>query len=179
MFLSFVILALAACSSPPAPVVEKVAASSSEPPAGVVRAVEPAPPPPESPVDVAAEDPDAALADAVRRACVVFAQTVTDAFTIAVVNISSADPDEAEFAAEEHIFQLLKLKMFSLVEHRHLDQVRVDGIANGMVLHSGTMMRFAQALRAIGALYYAGQDELTALSQVENAAYNQPTPRAA
>jgi Ca-activated chloride channel family protein len=40
-----------------------------------------------------------------------------------------------------------------------------DSIASGMVLHSGTMMRFAESLKEIGALYYAGQDDLTALSQ--------------
>jgi len=42
-----------------------------------------------------------------------------------------------------------------------------DGISSGMVLHSGTMLHFAEALREIGGLYYAGQDDLTALSQLE------------
>jgi Ca-activated chloride channel family protein len=43
----------------------------------------------------------------------------------------------------------------------------VDGIATGMVLYSGTMMRFAETLKEIGSLYYAGQDDLTAFSQLE------------
>ncbi|MDR0997983.1 MAG: VWA domain-containing protein [Treponema sp.] len=42
-----------------------------------------------------------------------------------------------------------------------------DGISDGMVLYSGTMMRFAETLKEIGGLYYAGQDDLDALSQLE------------
>jgi Ca-activated chloride channel family protein len=42
-----------------------------------------------------------------------------------------------------------------------------DGISNGMVLYSGTMMRFAETLKSIGGLYYAGQDDLDALSRLE------------
>jgi Ca-activated chloride channel family protein len=42
-----------------------------------------------------------------------------------------------------------------------------DGISNGMVLYSGTMMRFAETLKEIGGLYYAGQDDLDALSRLE------------
>jgi len=42
-----------------------------------------------------------------------------------------------------------------------------DGISSGMVLHSGSMLNFAEALKKIGGLYYAGQDDLTALSQLE------------
>jgi Ca-activated chloride channel family protein len=42
-----------------------------------------------------------------------------------------------------------------------------DGISSGMVLHSGTMLHFAEAIKEIGNLYYAGQDDLTALSQIE------------
>ncbi|MDR3173593.1 MAG: hypothetical protein LBU19_05020, partial [Treponema sp.] len=34
-----------------------------------------------------------------------------------------------------------------------------DGISTGMVLYSGTMMRFAEVLKEIGGLYYAGQDD--------------------
>lgn len=45
--------------------------------------------------------------------------------------------------------------------------VPVDGISSGMVLYSGTMMYFAEALKEIGAFYYAGQDDLNALSQFE------------
>jgi len=43
----------------------------------------------------------------------------------------------------------------------------VDGISSGMVLHSGTMLNFAKALVEIGSLYYAGQDDLTAYTQIE------------
>jgi hypothetical protein len=42
-----------------------------------------------------------------------------------------------------------------------------DGISNGMVLYSGTMMRFAETMKEIGGLYYAGQDDLNAISQLE------------
>jgi Ca-activated chloride channel family protein len=42
-----------------------------------------------------------------------------------------------------------------------------DGISNGMVLYSGTMMRFAEIIKEIGGLYYAGQDDLDAYSQLE------------
>ncbi|MDR1901231.1 MAG: VWA domain-containing protein [Treponema sp.] len=45
--------------------------------------------------------------------------------------------------------------------------VPVDGISSGMVLYSGTMMHFAEALKEIGTLYYAGQDDLNGLSQLE------------
>jgi Ca-activated chloride channel family protein len=48
-----------------------------------------------------------------------------------------------------------------------LSDTPADGISNGMVLYSGTMMRFAEALKGIGGLYYAGQDDLDALSQLE------------
>jgi hypothetical protein len=48
-----------------------------------------------------------------------------------------------------------------------LSDTPVDGISNGVVLYSGTMMRFAEAIKEIGALYYAGQDDLNALSQLE------------
>jgi hypothetical protein len=48
-----------------------------------------------------------------------------------------------------------------------LSESAADGISSGMVLHSGTMLHFAEALRDIGGLYYAGQDDLTALSQLE------------
>jgi len=48
-----------------------------------------------------------------------------------------------------------------------LSESAPDGISSGMVLHSGTMLRFAEALREIGSLYYAGQDDLTAFSQLE------------
>ncbi|GHU03874.1 hypothetical protein FACS1894147_08370 [Spirochaetia bacterium] len=43
----------------------------------------------------------------------------------------------------------------------------VDGISSAMVLHSGTMLHFAQGLKEVGGLYYAGRDDLTALSQLE------------
>ncbi|GHV51414.1 hypothetical protein AGMMS49579_06660 [Spirochaetia bacterium] len=43
----------------------------------------------------------------------------------------------------------------------------VDGISSGMVLQSGTMLHLAETLKEIGTLYYAGQDDLTALSQLE------------
>lgn len=49
-----------------------------------------------------------------------------------------------------------------------LSENTVDGISSGMVLHSGTMLHFAESLKQIGELYYAGQDDLTALSQLEN-----------
>jgi hypothetical protein len=42
-----------------------------------------------------------------------------------------------------------------------------DGISTGMVLYSGTMMRFAETLKSIGGLYYAGQDDLNALVRLE------------
>jgi Ca-activated chloride channel family protein len=42
-----------------------------------------------------------------------------------------------------------------------------DGISNGMVLYSGTMMRFAETIKEIGGLYYAGQDDLDAFSRLE------------
>jgi len=42
-----------------------------------------------------------------------------------------------------------------------------DGISSGMVLHSGTMLNFAAAITEIGDLYYAGQDDLTALYLLE------------
>jgi Ca-activated chloride channel family protein len=42
-----------------------------------------------------------------------------------------------------------------------------DGISSGMVLHSGTMLNFATTITEIGTLYYAGQDDLAALSQIE------------
>jgi Ca-activated chloride channel family protein len=48
-----------------------------------------------------------------------------------------------------------------------LSESAADGISSGMVLHSGTMLRFAEALKEIGSLYYAGQDDLTAFSQLE------------
>jgi hypothetical protein len=48
-----------------------------------------------------------------------------------------------------------------------LSDAPVDGISSGMVLYSGTMMRFAEALKEIGGLYYAGQDDLDALSRLE------------
>jgi hypothetical protein len=48
-----------------------------------------------------------------------------------------------------------------------LSDAPVDGISSGMVLYSGTMMRFAETLKEIGGLYYAGQDDLNALSQLE------------
>jgi len=51
-----------------------------------------------------------------------------------------------------------------------------DGISSGMVLHSGTMLNFAVAVTEIGKLYYANQDDLTALSQLERDVGNrQPT----
>ena len=48
-----------------------------------------------------------------------------------------------------------------------LSESSSDGISSGMVLHSGTMLYFAEALKEIGDLYYAGQDDLSALSQLE------------
>jgi len=48
-----------------------------------------------------------------------------------------------------------------------LSESAADGISSGMVLHSGTMLNFAEALKEIGGLYYAGQDDLTAFSQLE------------
>jgi TolB-like protein len=48
-----------------------------------------------------------------------------------------------------------------------LSEQTADGISSGMVLHSGTMLSFAESLKEIGSLYYAGQDDLTALSQLE------------
>jgi len=42
-----------------------------------------------------------------------------------------------------------------------------DGISSGMVLHSGTMLNFAKTITEIGGLYYAGQDALAALYQIE------------
>jgi Ca-activated chloride channel family protein len=48
-----------------------------------------------------------------------------------------------------------------------LSDTPVDGISTGMVLYSGTIMRFAGTLKEIGVLYYAGQDDLNALSQLE------------
>jgi TolB-like protein len=48
-----------------------------------------------------------------------------------------------------------------------LSESAADGISSGTVLHSGTMLRFAEALKEIGSLYYAGQDDLTAFSQLE------------
>jgi hypothetical protein len=48
-----------------------------------------------------------------------------------------------------------------------LSEAPADGISNGMVLYSGTMMRFAESLKEIGGLYYAGQDDLDALSRLE------------
>ncbi|MDR1898807.1 MAG: VWA domain-containing protein [Treponema sp.] len=48
-----------------------------------------------------------------------------------------------------------------------LSDAPVDGISTGMVLYSGTMMRFAGTLKEIGGLYYAGQDDLDALSRLE------------
>jgi Ca-activated chloride channel family protein len=50
-----------------------------------------------------------------------------------------------------------------------LSDAPADGISSGMVLYSGTMMRFAGTLKEAGSLYYAGQDDLTALSQLEGA----------
>jgi len=56
-------------------------------------------------------------------------------------------------------------------EHRNINivisQNAADGISSGMVLHSGTMLSFALAVTEIGNLYYAGQDDLAALSQIE------------
>ncbi|MDR2020340.1 MAG: VWA domain-containing protein [Treponema sp.] len=48
-----------------------------------------------------------------------------------------------------------------------LSDTPADGISNGMVLYSGTMMRFAETLKEIGGFYYTGQDDLNALSQLE------------
>jgi Ca-activated chloride channel family protein len=48
-----------------------------------------------------------------------------------------------------------------------LSDAPVDGISTGMVLYSGTMMRFAETIKEIGDLYYAGQDDLDALSRLE------------
>jgi Ca-activated chloride channel family protein len=48
-----------------------------------------------------------------------------------------------------------------------LSDAPVDGISSGMVLYSGTMMRFAEVLKEIGGLYYAGQDDLDVLSRLE------------
>ncbi|MFP3090968.1 VWA domain-containing protein [Treponema sp. TIM-1] len=48
-----------------------------------------------------------------------------------------------------------------------LSDTPVDGISSGMVLYSGTMMRFAETLKEIGGRYYAGQDDLNALTQLE------------
>jgi len=42
-----------------------------------------------------------------------------------------------------------------------------DGISSGMVLHSGTVLHFAEAVKEIGSLYYAAQDDLTAYAQLE------------
>ena len=42
----------------------------------------------------------------------------------------------------------------------------VDGIACGMVLHSGTMMRFAKTLKEIGRLYYDGRNRQNNLSRL-------------
>jgi len=51
-----------------------------------------------------------------------------------------------------------------------------DGISSGMVLHSGTMLNFAKTITEIGELYYAGQDDLAALYQVEReVGYRQPS----
>jgi hypothetical protein len=41
----------------------------------------------------------------------------------------------------------------------------VDGIASGKLLYSGTMMRFAGTLKAIGDLYYEGRDNQNSLSR--------------
>jgi TolB-like protein len=48
-----------------------------------------------------------------------------------------------------------------------LAESATDGISSGMVLHSGTMLHFAEALKEIGVIYYEGQDDLAALSQLE------------
>ncbi len=49
-----------------------------------------------------------------------------------------------------------------------LSENTADGISSGMVLHSGTMLHFAESLKEIGELYYAGQDDLSALAQLES-----------
>jgi TolB-like protein len=51
-----------------------------------------------------------------------------------------------------------------------------DGISSGMLLHSGTMLNFAKTITEIGELYYAGQDDLAALYQVErDVGYREPS----
>ena len=51
-----------------------------------------------------------------------------------------------------------------------------DGISSGMVLHSGTMLNFAKTITEIGNLYYAGQDDLAALYQIErDIGYREPS----
>ncbi|MCL2833691.1 MAG: VWA domain-containing protein [Treponema sp.] len=52
-----------------------------------------------------------------------------------------------------------------------------DGISSGMVLRSGTILNFTEAIKEIGSLYYACQDDLTALSILEQETGNQkPDP---
>jgi Ca-activated chloride channel family protein len=50
-----------------------------------------------------------------------------------------------------------------------LSDVPADGISTGMVLYSGTMMRFAETLKEIGGLYYADRDDPDAISRLETA----------
>jgi Ca-activated chloride channel family protein len=59
-----------------------------------------------------------------------------------------------------------------------LSDTPADGISTGMVLYSGTMMRFAGTLKEIGGLYYAGQDDLNAISQLEGIGGRNPNAEA-
>jgi hypothetical protein len=74
------------------------------------------------------------------------------------VNMSYADLTGELFSTEP-----FKLSV-SFVEQEY----PVEGFSSPMVLRSGMMMRFAQALRSIGELYYATQEKLDVVNQMRN-----------
>jgi Ca-activated chloride channel family protein len=56
------------------------------------------------------------------------------------------------------------------------DAQPLDGISDGMVLKSGSLLRYADALKRIARAYYGAQAAAVALDQIRATAVGQPTP---
>ena len=66
------------------------------------------------------------LDDALRRSFPILSKDLEAGSVIAIINISSADPIEEEFAIEELIILFVNSKKFKIVDRRSLDIIRAE-----------------------------------------------------
>jgi TolB-like protein len=69
---------------------------------------------------------DELLEDAIIRSVNVLLQTLPRGATVAVLSISSNDPDLADFILEEIAFHIVNTRLFTVVDRRSLDAIRAE-----------------------------------------------------